>query len=122
MDKYNITKDTVVDILTNLQTKGLYYTQSVVDNKIREIPDKSIYRHIAPTWQSLSRFLHTLEEEHKDLFTERITDEGPINQGEYWGTFVDLFPINNKELYPLYNDFIDTISFGVGIKFKTVLP
>ena len=116
--EYNITKDTVVDILSKVESKGLYTMQGYVSRKVTKIPDEGIYTHILPTWKILSQFLYSLEKDYKDLFTERVVGEGPVHQGEAWGTFVDLFPTNKQKLNPIYNDFLDTISFGIGKKYK----
>ncbi len=60
--------------------------------------------------------MRTLEKDYEYLFHKIRVGSGSVNNGEAWGDFYQMFPINgrqNKELIELFNEYQKETPFGI---------
>jgi len=110
--KFN--KNTVYECFIKFKNKGLYYTLNYYIHELKKVPDTGIYMHIKPGYQNLVKFLYTIEDEcneNNKHLEKRKVGEGPVDAGEYWGTFVDYFMIDNYYA-DKFNKIVDQTAFS----------
>jgi len=86
-------KKTIYECYEMIYAKGIFYTLDYYKNFEKEIPLKGQYLHVKPGYKKLIQFLREIAggaEDDKHLRRE-VVGEGSINEGEYWGTFIDYF-------------------------------
>lgn len=62
------------------------------------------------------RFLKILEKDYKHLFHKIMVGSGSVNNGESWGDYYQMFPINgkhNEQLIELFNKYQKETPFGI---------
>lgn len=66
-------------------------------------------------------FLYSLKNNYSHSFKEIRVGSGAVNDGESWGDFYEMFPINkrsNEELINLFNEFQKETPFGYYLEIK----
>ena len=107
-------KNTVFECYLRLLRKGVYSTLSYYQREVKSVPDKGVYMHIKPGYQKLVNLLREIELDANvdcDNLKEVVVGEGPINEGEYWGTFIDYF-LKDEHYDKLFQDLINNTAFG----------
>jgi len=113
LNKYKIefNKHTVFEAYIMLLKKGIYYTLSYYENKLKRVPVEGVYTHIKPGYQKLVNLLKTIESSSKEYMVEIKVGEGSIDNGEYWGTFIDYF-LKDTHYDKLFQDLINETAFS----------
>lgn len=104
-------KNTVFECYLKLVQKGLHYTLSYYQNELKRVPETGVYLHIKPGYEKLVLLLKEIKVSSKTNMLEIKVGEGPINDGEYWGTFVDYVIVNNYYDI-LFNNLIEATPFS----------
>ena len=122
------TRELYYDLVQN----GLYsridkYRRMIYyENKRKEdcIKNKTVYLTEAHYLFELRRaleFLYSLKNNYSHLFYECMVGSGPVNNGESWGDFYEMFPINkrnNEDIIELFNEFQKETPYGYYLEIK----
>ena len=112
-EQYAFNKNTVFDCYVRFRRKGIYHTLLYYQNELRKLPDVKIFMHIKPGYQNLVNFLKSIEENCEDNkhLEKKVTGKGPVDNGEYLGTFVDYFMCDDYYAKK-FNELIAETAFG----------
>jgi len=107
-------KKTVFECYIMFRKKGIYYTLNYYKKELECVPEKGQYMHTKPGFQKLVNFLELLEKNSdNDIhLEERVIGHGSVDNGEYWGTFIDYFMCDDFYTHT-FNDMIKETSFGI---------